>query len=165
MSEVYGEITNFLYREAALLDHRKLDEWLTLLDDSIVYRMPLRVTRERDSGPEIIEAMTFLDETKASLITRVERLKTTSAWAEEPVSRTRHFISNILVEPGSEEDEIRVNSYFLLLRSRRDKLETEQIFGERQDVLKKNDGQWKILSRTIYPDQSVLTIPNLSVFL
>ena len=165
MSEVYGEITNFLYREAALLDHRKLDEWLTLLDESIVYRMPLRVTRERNSGPEIIETMTFLDETKASLITRVERLKTTSAWAEEPVSRTRHFISNIMVEPGSEEDEARVNSYFLLLRSRRDKPETEQIFGERQDVLKKIDGEWKIMRRTVYPDQSVLTIPNISVFL
>lgn len=165
MSTVYEEVTHFLYREAGLLDHRKLDEWLALLDDSIVYRMPLRVTRDRNGGPSIIDEMTFLDETKASLVTRVERLKTTSAWAEEPVSRTRHFISNILVEPGDAEDEVRVGSYFLLLRSRREKPEREQLFGERQDVLKKIDGQWKLMSRTIYPDQTVLNIPNISVFL
>ena len=34
----------FLVREAELLDQRRYREWLELLTDDIVYRMPVRVT-------------------------------------------------------------------------------------------------------------------------
>lgn len=158
------EITSFLYREANLLDDRRFDEWLEMLHPDIVYRMPLRVTRENGSGPDIVEEMTFLEENKRSLVTRVERLKTTSAWAEDPPSRTRHFVTNVLVEEGQNGD-WHVSSYFQMLRSRGSKTEVEQIFGKRQDVLCQVDGEWQLKRRTIYPDQTVLGIRNISNFL
>ena len=34
------QVEDFLYAEAALLDAWKLDEWLTLLTDDAVYRVP-----------------------------------------------------------------------------------------------------------------------------
>jgi len=162
---IYDEVTQLLYREAALLDHRKFEEWLDMLEDSIIYRMPLRVTRDSNDAPDVVEDMTFFEENKRSLITRVERLRTTSAWAETPPSRTRHFISNIVLLSGDNDDEIQVRSYFQVLRNRKDSLDVEQIFGERLDVLKRVNGLLKIQQRTIYADQTVLTTLNLSIFL
>ncbi|QQE77728.1 aromatic-ring-hydroxylating dioxygenase subunit beta [Alicyclobacillus sp. SO9] len=163
MSGIREDVAEFFYREAALLDNRRLDEWLELLDDNLVYRMPLRVTLDKASGEDIVESMTFLDETKGSIRTRVNRLNTTSAWAEDPPSRTRHMITNVLIEEEREKEVVAV-SYFLLLRSRRDKT-AEQLFGTRRDVLVKRGNGWRIKERTVYPDESVLHLPNLTTFI
>jgi len=163
--ELQYEITNFLNHEAHLLDSRRFQEWLDLLTEDITYRMPLRVTREAKDGSNIVNNMTFFEESKTSLTTRVKRLSTTSAWAEDPAARTRHFVSNIIIESGSKPDEVHVRSHFLCMRSRGSDISVEQIFGERLDVLRKVNGQWKIASRTIHPDQVVLGVMNLSMFL
>ncbi|MCL6637403.1 MAG: aromatic-ring-hydroxylating dioxygenase subunit beta [Alicyclobacillus sp.] len=161
----YGDVVRLLFQEAACLDRRDLDGWLAMLADDVVYRMPLRITKDPRTGSDIVEGMTFFEETKVSLRTRVERLKTTSAWAEMPPTRTRHFISNILVDDGPEPDTLAVTSSFLVLRSRRDSEAVEQVFGERQDVWRKSDEGWKLVRRTIYPDQTTLTVLNLSMFI
>ena len=85
------------------------------------------------------------------------------AWAEDPPSRTRHMISNIEIEPGDVESELRVYSNFIVYRSR---AETEQDFyvGARQDVLRRVDGAWKIAHRKLILDQNVLLAKNVSIF-
>ena len=85
------------------------------------------------------------------------------AWAEDPPSRTRHMISNVEVEPGESEAEVKVYSNFLVYRSR---AETEEDFyvGTRRDVLRRVEGGWKIARRRMVLDQAVLTAKNLSVF-
>jgi 3-phenylpropionate/cinnamic acid dioxygenase small subunit len=164
-AELHYEISELLYTEAYLLDHRKYKEWLELLTDDIVYRMPVRVTTENKSGTNLVNEMTHLEETKKSLTTRVNRLYTSSAWVDDPAPRQRHFVSNITVAPGSKPDEVQVRSYFLFKRSRGSDIETEQLFGEREDVVRKESGKWRIASRTIYPDQAVLSVMNVSMFL
>ncbi|WP_338448192.1 3-phenylpropionate/cinnamic acid dioxygenase subunit beta [Niallia oryzisoli] len=163
--EVLYEVTNLLNYEARLLDDRNFKDWLELLTDDIVYRMPVRVTRESKDLTGKDDAMTYFEESKKSLTTRVLRFGTTSAWAEDPPIHTRHFVSNIGIEPGLENNEIIVKSYFLTKRSRGTDHNAEEIFGERVDVLRKVNGEWKIASRCIYPDQSILTVMNLSTFL
>ncbi|MED4601535.1 3-phenylpropionate/cinnamic acid dioxygenase subunit beta [Paenibacillus validus] len=163
--QLHYEISRFLQDEAYLLDHRKYKEWLELLADDLIYRMPVRVTTEERGGSNIVDEMTHLEETKKSLTTRVNRLYTTSAWVENPAPRQRHFISNITVDPGLQPDEYKVRSYFLFHRSRGSDIETEKMFGEREDVIRKENGEWKLASRTIYPDQAVLGVMNLSMFL
>ncbi|MED4603274.1 3-phenylpropionate/cinnamic acid dioxygenase subunit beta [Paenibacillus validus] len=162
--ELHYEITNFLQREAYILDSLQFQEWLGLLTDDIIYRMPLRVTREKKDGSNIVDEMTYFEETKKSLITRVSRMATTSAWAWDPVPRTRHFINNILIERETRKDELEVRSAFLFMRSRAKDEVSDQVYGERLDILRRVDGQWKIAARTIYPDQTVLTSINLSSF-
>jgi len=161
---LYQEIVDFLCYEAELLDERRFDEWLALLDDEIVYRMPLRITRDIKRASNIVDNMTFFEENKQSLTTRVRRLETASAWAEIPATRTRHFISNIRVEPV-DSVYVKARSYFQVLRTRRSIPEPEQVFGERHDVLKQTKDGWRIVERVIYPDQPVLMNVNLSVFL
>jgi 3-phenylpropionate/cinnamic acid dioxygenase small subunit len=164
-SELQHQITHFLNHEAYLLDHRKYEEWLDLLADDLVYRMPLRVTVEGRDEANLVDEMTYFEETKKSLTTRVKRLYTKSAWVENPPTRQRHFITNIMIDSASDPNEYKVRSYFLFQRSRGSDHHIEQIFGERNDIIRKVNEEWKIASRTIYPDQAVITAMNLSMFL
>jgi 3-phenylpropionate/cinnamic acid dioxygenase small subunit len=109
------------------------------------------------------DELALLDETRESLAARVARLDTGMAWAEDPPSRTRHFVANIEVETGDIDGEITVYSNFLVYRSR---AETEQDFyvGSRRDVLRRVAGAWKIAQRRLVLDQHVLTAKNISMF-
>ncbi|MFZ4452699.1 3-phenylpropionate/cinnamic acid dioxygenase subunit beta [Salibacterium aidingense] len=164
-AQLQYEIEQLYYHEAYLLDHRRYEEWLDLLADDIQYAMPLRVTVDNKEGSNINENMTYLDEKKPDLELRVDRLFTKSAWVDNPATRQRHYISNVVIRGGEEPEEYNVRSCFLYKRSRSSEVETEELFGEREDVLRRTDGEWKIASRRIYPDQSVLTVKNLAMFL
>lgn len=159
------QITQFLYNEAYLLDHRKYREWLDLLTDDIQYVMPLRVTVDNREKTNVVNEMTYFTDTKEDITMKVERLYTRSAWVDNPAPRQRHFISNIMIEATDNPEEYKVISYFLFKRSRSSDPTTEEIYGEREDIIRKVDGEWKIASRTVYADQSVLTVMNLSMFL
>ncbi|TWE01893.1 phthalate 3,4-dioxygenase beta subunit [Neobacillus bataviensis] len=163
--EVELEITRFLHKEAYFLDHRKYKEWLELLSDEIEYRMPLRETVEGVGVDDIASDSSFYEETKLSLTTRVNRLYTKSAWVENPATRQRHFISNIVVEPTEDPNKFKVISYFLYKRSRGSTHIIEELFGERNDIIRKVNNEFKIVSRTIFPDQTVITTMNMSMFL
>ena len=176
--DLVREVKQFLYREARLLDDRRFHEWLTLFTEDISYRMIGRGNRyprsskaiaildpkryvEDDAAQE--DELALLDENKESLSARVARLDTGMAWAEDPPSRTRHFVANIEVEAGGNDGEITVHSNFLVYRSRG---ETEQDFyvGSRRDVLRRVEGAWKIAQRRLVLDQNVLTAKNISMF-
>ena len=91
------------------------------------------------------------------------RLATGMAWSEVPPSRTRHLVTNVQVEPGASESELRVRSYFMVYRTQLE--HSQDVFvGERDDMLRKVGGAWKIARRTIVLDQAVLQSPNLSIF-
>ena len=84
------------------------------------------------------------------------------AWAEDPPSRTRHIIANLVVEP-LENGEVKTRTAFLLYKSH---LETDQDLyaGMREDLLRQVDGAWKVCKRTIVLDANVLLTKNVSVF-
>jgi 3-phenylpropionate/cinnamic acid dioxygenase small subunit len=163
--ELHYQISNLLYQEAYFLDNGKYKEWIELLTDDILYQMPLRETVEGVGVSNIATDIDYYVESKASLLTRVNRLYTKSAWVENPATRQRHFISNIMVEETENPNEFNVSSYFLFKRSRGSQHEVEQLFGQRNDIVRRVDGQWKIAKRTIIPDQSVITTMNMSMFL
>ena len=161
--ELEREVAEFLYREAELLDSNRLEQWLELLTEDINYEIPLRVTRERGQ-PDIASQMGHFSEDRRSLELRVKRLGSDFAWAENPPSRTRRFISNIRVENTSKPNEVKALSYFLLYRSRGSSTHADLISGQRQDLLRKLNGGWKLASRLIIVDQAVLGTRNLAIF-
>jgi len=161
--ELEREIGEFFYREAELLDSNRLENWLELLTEDISYEMPVRLTRERGQ-PDVSSQTGHFSEDRRSLELRVKRLGTDFGWAENPPSRTRRFISNIRVENTSNPNEVKARSYFLLYRSRGSSTQVDLISGERQDLLRKLDGRWKLASRLIIVDQTVLGTRNLAIF-
>ncbi|MBA3473513.1 MAG: aromatic-ring-hydroxylating dioxygenase subunit beta [Rubrobacter sp.] len=163
--ETYWEVYSFLMHEAELLDERRERDWLELFTDDAEYLMPVRVNRERGEGDGFSEEAFYFEETRGSLELRVRRLETEYAWAEDPPSRTRHFVTNVRVAEGEEEDEVAVRTNLLLYRSRGSDPHYDLISAERKDILRKEDGQWKLKRREILLDHSVLMTHNLSVFL
>ena len=160
----YASVVDFLYREADLLDQGKFREWLDLLTEDVNYRMPVRTTRLRAAGPGYSEDMDFLVEDMASLEMRIGRMETEFDWAEDPPSRTRHLITNVLVEAGENENEVQVRSYFLVYRTRGDISTPDLISGVREDVLRDVKNEWRLSERLILVDHTVMGASSLSIF-
>src|SRR5207248_11728679 len=97
--DLLREVEQFLYREARLLDSRRFREWLELFTDDIRYLMVTRSNRyprhsraiaildsdryrEDDRGRD--DELAVFDESKETLTSRVARLDTGMAWAEDP---------------------------------------------------------------------------------
>ena len=165
------QIEQFLYQEAEILDERRYEDWLDLLTEDIRYWMPMRrnvkfgeldreFTRE---GQDI----NWFDEGKDTLTRRVNQILTGVHWAEEPLSRICHTVSNVQIlktTPSvSEPAEVSVKCRFMIYRNRVE-TETDFLVGKREDVLRRVDGQWKIAQRKIVLDQSVLLVKNLTFF-
>src|SRR6516164_4325419 len=165
------EIEDFLYREADLLDERLYDEWLGLLTDDVRYWMPiLRIVKVDDLEREFTREghdISWFDEGKDTLTRRVRQIQTGIHWAEEPVSRISHLISNVqLVEinpPAAEPAEVSVRCRFLVYRNRVE-TETDILVGKREDLLRRVGADWQIARRRILLDQNVLLSKNLTFF-
>jgi 3-phenylpropionate/cinnamic acid dioxygenase small subunit len=160
------ELMQFYIREAWLLDERKLGEWLDLFTDDVLYFMPRRKNvRRREADREVTRLgdLALIEDDKRYLQMRVARLESGMAWAEDPPSRTRHLIGNLVVEPQAN-GEVQAKTAFLVYRSH---LETDQqlFAGSREDVLRQVDGAWKVARRTIVLDANVLLDKNLTIFL
>ncbi len=107
-----AQAEDFLYREAALLDAWKLDEWLALLTDDATYRVPSNDAPASDPRAALF---TIADDI-ARIRARVTRLKDRSAHAEHPPSRTRRIISNVRIVG---EEPPRAEANFVVYRFRR----------------------------------------------
>jgi 3-phenylpropionate/cinnamic acid dioxygenase small subunit len=162
--ELWFEVQSFLVREAELLDDNRLHDWLTLLADDIRYRIPIRVTRERSAGPGFSKIGFHMDEDKGMLMTRVARLDTEYAWAEDPPSRTRRYVSNVRVDKV-DDDVLEVRSNLLVYRGRHGIGNDNLIGGERVDRLRRRGDGFEIAARTVYLDHATLKTHNLAIFL
>ena len=165
------EIEEFLYHEVELLDERRYEEWLELLADDVRYWMPMRRNvkfgeLEREFTREGLD-INWFDEGKDTLTRRVQQILTGVHWAEEPLSRLCHMISNIQllhVSPSALAPvEVAVKCRFLIYRNRVE-TETDILVGKREDILRRVDGQWKITQRKVILDQNVLLAKNLTFF-
>jgi 3-phenylpropionate/cinnamic acid dioxygenase small subunit len=164
-------IEEFLYHEAELLDERCYEEWLELLADDVRYWMPMRRNvkfgeLEREFTREG-QDINWFDEGKDTLTRRVQQILTGVHWAEEPLSRICHMLSNIQIldaKPSvSEPLEVTVKCRFLIYRNRVE-AETDILVGKREDILRRVNGQWKIRQRKVVLDQNVLLTKNLTFF-
>jgi 3-phenylpropionate/cinnamic acid dioxygenase small subunit len=165
------ELAEFLYREAEILDERRYDDWLALLTDDIRYWMPMRRNvkfgEEEREFTRVGQDIAWFDEGKDTLTRRVRQIQTGIHWAEEPVSRISHMVSNIRVleaNPSWDEPaEVTVRCRFLVYRNRVE-TETDILVGKREDLLRRVGADWRIARRKILLDQNVLLSKNLTFF-
>ena len=163
-SAIYNRLLETLYDEAAALDERRFDDWTNMLAKDLVYTAPIRLTR---TGPnrdrDVMRTMSHFDEDYGSILMRTGRLQK-SAWAEDPPSRCRRFITNVRVGECETAGEYEVVSYVFLERSRGDNPDNERMTAERRDVWREVDGAYLLARREIIVDQSVLGMSNFAVF-
>jgi 3-phenylpropionate/cinnamic acid dioxygenase small subunit len=166
-SPLHCRIVEFLYEEAALLDQIRLQEWSARLAQDLVYTAPLRETRPMDQqSASLVRTVQHFHDDWRSVMGRIMRLTgTKSAWAEDPPSRTRRLVTNVLVAKTAKPDEFSVTSYLLVTRSRFNSSEYDLISAERRDLLRQDGDSFKLARREIIVDQAVLGTPNLAIFL
>ena len=168
--DLMREVEEFFHAEADLLDEREYDEWLDLLTDDIVYWMPMRKNvsyRNRDRDTTAEDDIAWIHDDKETLIKRVKQIQTGVHWADEPISRISHLITNIrFAEPVSSLDDgerVTTKCRFLVYRNRLES-ETDLLIGRREDTLTRVDGKLKVARRKIILDQSTLQAKNLTMF-
>jgi 3-phenylpropionate/cinnamic acid dioxygenase small subunit len=163
-SDLYMEVVDWVHTEAELLDEYREREWLEgMVSRDVVYQVPLRQTVERSRGFGFAEDTFHLDERYGSLESRVARNETQFAWAEDPPSRIRHYVTNIRAEDQGG-DQLAVRTNLLVYRTRQDQIHPQLLGGERQDVLRREDGRLMLYRRRVLLDLTVIGTHNLSIF-
>jgi 3-phenylpropionate/cinnamic acid dioxygenase small subunit len=165
------EIEEFLYHEAELLDERRYEDWLVLVAEDVRYWMPMRRNVKVGEGDrEFTRAdhdINWFDEGRETLERRVKQILTGIHWAEEPVSRISHMVSNVQlleVRPSlAEAAEVLTKCRFLVYRNRVE-TETDILVGKREDLLRRTSDGWQLARRKIILDQNVLMSKNLTFF-
>jgi p-cumate 2,3-dioxygenase subunit beta len=114
-----SEVEDLFYREAALLDEWRLEEWLTLLTHDATYQVPPTDLPEGDARNTLF----IIADDAFRIRSRVKQLLGKSAWAENPRSRTRRIISNVRVV-GTEGNHIMVTANFAVYRMRYESIDT-----------------------------------------
>jgi p-cumate 2,3-dioxygenase beta subunit len=111
-AELVHEVEQFLYREAALLDDWRLDDWFALMHPEVEYRVPAPGTDHLDPR----HTLQVIHDDHIRLGGRVTRLKSKHAHAESPHSRTRRFVTNVRVEQDG--PDVVVHANFHVMRTR-----------------------------------------------
>ena len=160
--ELQHSIEQFLFREVRLLSERRYEEWLDLFTDDARYWMPARETV--GGQPDAVSGegeMAFFDDDKEFLAARIERLRSSLAHAEQPPSRLRYFVSNVEIDE-LREGELDVRCNLLVYQSRLERTEVSYV-GRREDRLRRIDRSWRIASRKIILDQTLVP-RSISIF-
>ena len=167
-----AEVAEFLFHEVELIDDRRYDEWLALLAEDLVYFMPQRINVKygEHAARENTRAGTgisWFEEDKWTLGKRVAQIQTGVHYAEEPLSRVCHMLSNVRITAAAPDmddpAEVTVSSRFLVYQNRVE-YENYTFIGKRRDVLRRNGDSWLVARREILLDQTVLLAKNLSIF-
>jgi 3-phenylpropionate/cinnamic acid dioxygenase small subunit len=150
-------VERLLAYEAYLLDERRFADWLDLFTEDGTYSISVRELAqppgEQNPSAAVAEPP-LVNEPRDYLVTRVRRLDTRLAHAEQPPSLTRHLVTNVLIleDRGVE---ARVASSFQVYQARLD-ISESIFFGKRDDLLRRVDGKWRIARRHAVLDASLL---------
>ena len=140
------QVEDFLYAEAALLDAWKLDEWLALLTDDAVYRVPSNDKPLSDPKDTLFIIADDIHRIRA----RITRLKDPRAHAEMPPSRTRRLISNVRILE-QEARTVKAEANFIVYRFRRNE-SVYQFVGQYHYELRREGDSFRIASRVAIID-------------
>ncbi len=108
-------VEHFLFHEARLLDTGQLEAWLDLFTDDATYWLPL----ERDQK-DPVETSSIVHDDRTLLELRVKQARHPRAHARQPLARTVHQVSNIMVA-GEANGETVVHSTLQLVEFRNEK--------------------------------------------
>ena len=154
------QVEDFVYAEAALLDAWKLDEWLALLTDDAVYRVPSNDRPEADPADTLFIIADDIHRIRA----RVTRLKDPKAHAEMPPSRTRRLISNVRILE-QEAHTVKAEANFIVYRFRRNE-SVYQFVGQYRYALRIEGDSFRIASRVAILDAIELgSLASVSIIL
>jgi 3-phenylpropionate/cinnamic acid dioxygenase small subunit len=163
-ADLLATVTQFLALEAKLLDEGREEEWLDLLDEELLYVIPIRLATE-NRADEIQRGAFRTRDTKYHVRTRLQRLATGNAYSEIPPSRTMRLVGSVLVQRTAEADVVEASSALLVYRQRGTDDHFDLIPCRRNDTLRLTAEGPRLLTREVVLTEVGLATPNLGIFL
>ncbi len=154
-----GELVRFVYREARLIDEKRLDEWYDLFAEDALYWMPL-VRGQTDPHSHT----SLYCEDKFLLKVRIERLKNPLSHSQQQPSFCQHVLQRPEVaNRDNEKRECSLRTPFVYLETRLD----EQIVlgGVAHHDLRWEDGRLRIAVKRIELLNRDAALPSIQLFL
>lgn len=164
-SVLRGDIEQFLFHEARLLDDERYEEWFNLLAEDLFYWMPVQESRNRKDPRGVFDPgnVAYFDESKADIALRLRRIRSGVVWTEDPATRHVYMVSNIEAFSTNVSDEYEVHSVVCQYRSRVENDEAT-VMARRRDIVRQIDGEFRLARRMIIVPQSVFQNKNISAF-
>jgi 3-phenylpropionate/cinnamic acid dioxygenase small subunit len=106
-------VSQYLFREARLMDDRKFDEWLGLFTDDAVYWIPADPS---DIDPD--RQVSLIYDLKAERELRIKRLLGRYSPTQDPPPQTLHYVNNVTVQRGHDAEHLKVLSNQLISQVR-----------------------------------------------
>jgi p-cumate 2,3-dioxygenase beta subunit len=147
--ELRAEVEHFLFEEAELLDSWRLNEWVELFTEDAISHVPALDDPNRDPAQSVF----LVADDLARIRSRVRQLTGGTAWAENPRSQTRRFITNVRVT-STDGATVRATANFLVHRCRMERIST--FAGQYHYKLVRHDGSFKIAERKVILAQDTL---------
>ncbi len=163
--DALASITQFLGYEALLLDCHRVEEWLALLDEAILYEIPMRLATRRHAPDEFPEGAFRVRDDIAMIRKRIERMSTNENWSEDPPSRTVRNVGSIIVEPTDDGGLFVVYSALTVFRQRALDRAFDWIPARRRDLIRVKEDGCVLVRRTVTLAETILQTPNLGIFL
>jgi 3-phenylpropionate/cinnamic acid dioxygenase small subunit len=164
----YNDIMHFLTMEGRCLDDADLTGWLSYLAEDILYSVPIRQTVHRSGGSGFDFKSFWIYDRKPEITFKMERvILGDSGWSEDPASRSRRFITSVVVYKTTNENEFFVQSNILVKRGRgsASQREMETLSGRRDDIIRRKGDSWEIARRQVLLDHTVLGTQNFAIYL
>ncbi len=151
------EVEQFIYKEARLMDEHHFDEWGSLWTDDGVYWVP---ADSFDSDPS--QHVSFIYDDREGIRSRLERMKSSMAWSQDPKSRLRRIVSNIEMEDGAN-GEVTVYSNFDLTEIRKRSQRSWQYIwaGRTMHRLRRDNSGWKLCFKKVMLVNNDEPLPTL----
>lgn len=159
---LHYEISKFYNKEARLFNKGDYRTWIdTMVDPGIRYYLPIFEDRYSNDKRPPAKFMPFVyDDNYGELEARIRQLETGLGRRIEPPARIRHLITNLEAFHTEVDGEFEVLTNFLVCRNRR---EHEQVImvGGREDRIRREGNDYRLLSRTIHIPQRVIQDADL----
>jgi 3-phenylpropionate/cinnamic acid dioxygenase small subunit len=136
-AKLQHEAEQLLYRQAALLDEKKWQDWIDLFTSDGVYWMPPDPSHTTWDGMPAIFA-----EDRNLMTVRMKRVLHPDAWSQNPLWGTNHVVSNVIVDKAAKNGDLVVRSRFHMMELRRD--DVRHFAGQYTHHLKKVKSGYRI---------------------
>lgn len=158
-ADVDRELIEFVYREARLIDEKRLDEWYELFAEDGLYWMPLM----RDQAEGRTQTSLFYED-RLLLKVRIERLNSPNAFSQDEPSWCQHVLQAPCIESRDEANGTYVlRTPFMYLEVQRD---DQQVYaGVAWHHLQRQEGGLRMRMKKIDLLNRESALPSIQLFL
>jgi len=148
-SDLFSRCAELIYREAAYLDEKRWDEWLSLYTEDAEFWVPAwNVEANPTSDPQSQLSLIYYD-SRAGLEDRIWRIQSGKSLASDPLIRTCHMITNLRRAGAAKEGHSCVKSHWQVYAYRPAQRRVSSYFGFYEHLLRRDSDGLRIAQKKI----------------